>query len=266
MDYLPYLTSTVGLITTPMGDGVNVMSAEWTYFVARQPLHIAVCIQDSNYTQELVQEAGEFSVTLCDTSLAALADFAGSFSGTSVDKCAANGFTMAGPHVTRTPHVAGGVLNAECVVRHTTRLPGYLLVIGEAVWAQVDDEAAERPLVKHGRMHALGEPVLARQVVASARRSPDGTGIEVAATAQGAPGRSGVWQVSARDQRSGRSWLLMEPEEIPGDLWAEIPVPDDFPTDGELAVVVERDGCAPGEALLRGALHRTELSSTDGGR
>jgi len=266
VNYLPYLTSTVGLVTARMGDRVNVMSAEWTYFVAREPLHIAVCVQDSNYSQRLITDAGQFSVTLCDESLAPMAEFAGSFCGEEVEKCSARGFDLEGPHATQTPHVAGGLLNAECVVRQTVQLPGYLLVIGEAVWVATHDENLQRPLVKHGRMYGLGAPIASRQVVACVRRGADPSVIEVAATAQGVDQQVGHWSVTARDPGTGSVTTLWEDEDYAGDLWVDVALPDGLGSDSELVIAVERDGCQAGEATLCSAASRSDFVSAEGRR
>ncbi len=80
------LTSTVGLVVTRHDGTVNVMAAEWATFVNKQPLYTAVALGPRTASRRRLEAAGEFSVTLCAEGQAALADFAGSFSVTDIDK------------------------------------------------------------------------------------------------------------------------------------------------------------------------------------
>lgn len=245
--YLRCMTSTVGLITTIVDEHVNVMAAEWSYFVAREPLHLAVGISDQNWSHSRVREAGEFAVTLCADSQAAVAAFAGTFSGLDVDKISSADLELSGPDVLRTPHVRGGVLNAECVVREVVDLPGYALVIGEAAWSQVDEDAVPNPLVKHGTMHGLG-PVVAdrRVVVAAGFPDPAAPVLRVAATSyQASP--DAPWRVSVSGAATGTRLAEQSLAESGAALMVDVELPHG--ASGEpLSVEVARAGCRPGRA------------------
>lgn len=245
--YLQYLTSTVGLVTTNVDGRVNVMAAEWSYFVAREPLHIAVGISDQNWSHQRVQQAGEFAVTLCDESQAAVAAFAGSLTGLDVDKTSSADLELAGPTVLGTPHVRGGVLNAECAVREVVELPGYALVIGEAMWAEADDDAARCPLVKHGAMHTLGPVVLDdRTIVAANFPDPAEPVLRVAATAYGAP-LDAPWLVSVSHATTNENYLDLSCTEDGVLLMVDVDLPVD--ACGEpLVVRISRGNCVPGVA------------------
>lgn len=158
-DIKPYLTTTVGLITSADAECVNVMAAEWTYFVSTEPLYIAVGLSDRTLTQEIVLRTGEFGVTLCTEEQAGLADFVGSVSGTEVDKLSSLGLELVESKTIHAPRAAGGVLSAECLVRESVRLPGYVLVIGEAVEVDLYPERLPDVLVKHGSMFRLGAKI-----------------------------------------------------------------------------------------------------------
>lgn len=245
--YLGYLTSTVGLITTIVDERVNVMAAEWSYFVAREPLHIAVGISDQNWSHTRIQVAGEFAVTLCTDSQAAIASFAGSFSGLEVDKTSSADLELAGPAVLHTPHVRGGVLNAECAVRELVELPGYVLAIGEAVWTQVDPAASRNPLIKHGTMHRLG-PVVAdrRVVVAAGFPDPAEPVLRIAASAYQAP-PDAPWLISVTGTTTGECYVDQSLAESGGLLMVDVDVPAEAGKE-PLAVQVSRAGCRPGRA------------------
>lgn len=243
---LRYLTSTVGLVSARGSDDfLDVMAAEWTSFVARNPLHIAVGIQTHNLTHDLITESNEFAVTLCDVRLAGVAELCGTFSGRDVDKTSSDSLRMQGPRVGGVPHVAGGVMNAECTVRCAVPLPGYTLFVGEAVWWQVDDERAQHPLVKHGQMYELGAALAAREVCTSVRRLGDS--IIVAATAHGAP-RAGHWRVQIQDDYG--QVLADELVPVDGDLLQRLQLPSG-PGEHPSVVQVERAGCTAGRASIR---------------
>jgi flavin reductase (DIM6/NTAB) family NADH-FMN oxidoreductase RutF len=236
---LRYSTSTVGLITSVGPRGVNVMAAEWTHLVARVPPHFAVSLQTSNYSTKLIVDRGEFGVTLADSRLASLANFAGSFSGAEVDKSLPSGTRLRAPVTTGTPTIDGGTLSAECRVVHVVDLPGYSLVIGEAVWLTVDPAANADPLVKHGAMHRIGEPIRSMTITASVTRTDDGS-MRVCASAQGV--RDDVpWTVGAGD-------VVLHTELAGEDLDVTLPPPPTAET-----IVVSRPDCRPARARWRPA-------------
>jgi flavin reductase (DIM6/NTAB) family NADH-FMN oxidoreductase RutF len=234
---LRYGTTTVGVITAVGPRGVNVMAAEWTYLVARQPPHFAVGLQTTNYSTRLVLERREFGLTLCDASMASLANFAGSFSGADVDKSRVSGVDLRDPVATTTPTVVGGSLSAECRVVHVVDLPGYALVVGEARWLHVDLAANDDPLVKHGGMHRLGEPIRSAEVTAAATRRADGS-VRVCASAQGVSGEA-LWSVTDVDG------VVLRAEVAGEDLDVVVSVPP-----GADALVVARADCRSTRVVL----------------
>lgn len=166
-------TTSVGLITSGGSDAYNVMAAEWTYLVAREPLHIAVAVTSSAASQSNIIESRQFGVTLCDASQAALAAFAGSFSISEVDKASSQSFEFVESSAIAPPCVDGGLLRAECNVVKVVNLPGYALIIGEAVHWTADETKLDRPLVKHGGFFNLGSVIERTEVVLGARFADD---------------------------------------------------------------------------------------------
>jgi len=248
-----YLTTTVGLVCARDELGVNVMAAEWTYFVARDPLHVAVGIGDAGYTQGLIEESGEFAVTLCSASQAPLANFVGSFSGADVDKTSSRLLELVPGVVLSTPRVAGGVFSAECRVTDELDLPGYKLFVGEALAVEIDEDASHEPLVKHGSMYCLGEPILDdTMVVAAELVDDDPPTIRVAASVQSGERLDAPWTVSLAAPDARRSVLGQIPSNDYGDLFEDLDLPEtwsDVPIDS-CRVVVERPDARPGWATL----------------
>jgi flavin reductase (DIM6/NTAB) family NADH-FMN oxidoreductase RutF len=258
-------TSTVGLVTARHGDLVNGMAAEWTYFVAKEPPHIAVCVHDDNLTQQLVLEHGEFGVTLCSADQAPIADFVGSVSGRDVDKTSSELVELVAPVATSTPCVAGGVLRAECTVRHVLELPNYRLIVGAVVHAEVDEDASRTPLVKHGGMYHLGEPIVRDRIVAAAELvAGDGDRPEVLVCATGpfaAAGADGADVALVADD--GRSWSLgrVALDEY-GDVFAQAQLPADVDPAAvpPARVVVSAPGLVAGTARLTAARVAAEVA------
>lgn len=235
--------SRVGIISTVGPKGVNLMTAEWTYLVALRPLHFAIGLGLGTYSVELIRARGEFGLTLCDSSLAPVADFVGSFSGAEIDKSQVSGVDLRAPAVTGTPTVRGGYLNAECRVVSVVELPDYALIIGEAVSTVTDTAARSDPLVRNGRLYRLGEEVCSLVVTASATRI-DGGRIRVCATAQGADReRLAPWSITlsstGRLLYTGKACHTL-------DTVIEVPesgAPGDY-------LVIDRPDCRPANAAL----------------
>ncbi|MGW7658964.1 flavin reductase family protein [Streptomyces sp. NPDC054756] len=243
------LTSTVGLVVTRHDGTTNVMSAEWSYFVNKQPLYAAVALGPRTASRRRLEAAGEFSLTLCAEDQAALADFAGSFSVTDVDKTSSDLVRLGTPEVTATPWVTGGVLAVECRLRRTVPLPAHTLYVGEVVAAHLPDDPA-RPLVKHGGMHTLGAPAPRTAVVAAAQLRPDGT-LRVAATGP-ATETAPLWQVTLQPPDGPPIPLGSHAPSPHGDLLTDIPLPPE--TDRSLLpahhVLVARGRATPGRAAV----------------
>ncbi|MFF8675003.1 flavin reductase family protein [Streptomyces sp. NPDC015242] len=246
-------TSTIGLIAVRHDDGVNVMSAEWSYFVNKDPLYAAVVLSPRARSRELIPERGEFALTLCAEEQAELADFAGSFSLGDLDKTSSELIEFGAPQATGTPWVKGGLVALECVLRETVPFPVHTMFVAEVVAAHLP-ETAGRPLVKHGPMHALGEPVRRTAVVAAAQILPGGT-LRVAATGPAAPGAD-LWRVSLVGTDGTRVDLGEHPSAEYGDFLVDLPLPRDVPPLAGARVMVEREGAKPGFARLAGGSAR----------
>ncbi|WP_329065614.1 flavin reductase family protein [Streptomyces sp. NBC_01429] len=244
------LTSTVGLVSVRHGSATNVMAAEWSYFVNKDPLYVAVVLGPRAATRGLLTEAGEFSLTLCAEDQAELADFAGSFSVADIDKSASELIGFGAPEATGTPWVTGGVLAVECVLRETVRFPVHTLYAGEVVAAHLPP-GTPRPLVKHGAMHTLGAPVRRTAIVATAQWLPGGL-LRVAATGPSGAPAGAPWRVSLLTPDGGSVPLGEYPPSRYGDFLAELPVPDRAAGDRRRGcrVRVERGDAKPGYATL----------------
>ncbi|WP_326753323.1 flavin reductase family protein [Streptomyces hirsutus] len=246
------LTSTVGLVCAHHDGVTNVMSAEWSYFVNKQPLYAAVVLGPRAATGRIVEAAGEFSVTLCAEDQAGLADFAGGFSVADIDKTSSELIRLGAPEATATPWVTGGVVAVECRLRQVVPLPVHTMYLGEVLAAHVPDRPP-RPLVKHGAMHTLGEPARRTAVVAAAELRHGGM-LRVAATGPALDGPQ-EWRVGLLDADGTPTPLGAHPSARYEDLLVDIPLPAGLEAHrlSDHRVVVEREGAEPGFTGISGA-------------
>jgi flavin reductase (DIM6/NTAB) family NADH-FMN oxidoreductase RutF len=241
-------TTTVGIVCTKNGIAINAMAAEWTYLVSKNPPHVAVVLSDAALTQQLASD-GEFSVTLCAEEQAALADFLGSVSGRDMDKAASHSLVLREPTTNSTPWADGGVAAFECTVTQVVDLPGYRMVIGAIVAAHLPEEP-RRPLVKHGGMYALGQP-LDRKTVVTAAQIVDGAPLRIRIAATGAgEDPAAPFRISVVDPRNGTLHLGDALPDEYGDLLTELAVPDPPAWIEQSEVIVERAGASPGRSRL----------------
>jgi flavin reductase (DIM6/NTAB) family NADH-FMN oxidoreductase RutF len=240
------LTSTVGLLVIANGDDVNVQSVEWTYFVAKDPITVAVVVHEDNWSTELIASSDEFCVTLCSASQAHLADFCGSFSGRDIHKHSSTALALRRSTLVRPPWVEGGVVALECAVTQRIDLPHYVMVLGEV--RQVHGaQQSPPPLVKHDRMFELG-PELKREHVTVGARESD-LGYRVGASSSPQTSTEVRYEVSLRAADGAEIAAGTFPPNEYGDLDVEVPVSS---ADRARAhtVVASRSGNAPGVAAL----------------
>jgi hypothetical protein len=128
------------------------------------------------------------------------------------------------------------------------------MYVGEVLAAHVPDRP-RRPLVKHGAMYGLGEPVVRTAVAATAELRPEGV-LRVAATGPAHDGPR-TWRVTLLDLDGAPTPLGSHPSGPHGDLLVDLPLPaPTHPT--RLAghrVMVETRNAKPGLTAVTGA-HR----------
>ncbi|MGJ7490914.1 flavin reductase family protein [Variovorax sp. ZT4R33] len=97
------------LVTSAHGDRRNVMAAAWSMPVEFTPPRIAVVIDKSTFTRELVSASGRFGLCLPGAGLVDLTYAIGNASGRTVDK-----FALHGIEATRGPVLGVPVIETGC--------------------------------------------------------------------------------------------------------------------------------------------------------
>jgi flavin reductase (DIM6/NTAB) family NADH-FMN oxidoreductase RutF len=130
------------LVTSQHQDKINVMAAAWSMPLNFAPPTVAVVIEESSYTRELVDQSGYFGLCVPARTQAELTLHVGGTSGRDDDKFRKYAIsTTKGQHV---PLVNGCVAWLECKVipeRHLEK--NYDLFLGEIVAAHADPRAFE---------------------------------------------------------------------------------------------------------------------------
>ena len=160
------------LVSSAHGGRANVMSAAWSMPLDFDPPKVAVVIDKSTYTRELVEASGSFALNVPSRALAALTVRVGGESGRDVDKFAAHGIaTFAGARIAA-PLVGGCIAWLECRLLPEPHIQqAYDLFLSEVVaaWADPDvyldgrwrmDDPAQRSIhyVAGGRFFETGAP------------------------------------------------------------------------------------------------------------
>ena len=120
----------------------NLFTVAWTGTVCSDPPMVSISVRPERYSYHMIEETGEFVVTLTTEALACATDYCGVKSGRDVDKWGAMKLTpLKGEHV-QAPMVAESPVNLEC--RVTRKL-------------ELGTHHAARPLVySHGRYLGIG--------------------------------------------------------------------------------------------------------------
>lgn len=129
------------LVTSAHGPRRNVMAAAWSMPVEFTPPRIAVVIDKTTFTRELVAASGAFAVCIPGGAIADLTYAVGSESGRKVDKFTRHGIAARPGPVLGMPLIESGCLAwLECrLIREPHTEEAYDTCFAEVVAAAADD-------------------------------------------------------------------------------------------------------------------------------
>jgi flavin reductase (DIM6/NTAB) family NADH-FMN oxidoreductase RutF len=134
----------------------NVMAAAWNMPLDFTPPKLAVVIDKSTFTRELVEASGEFVINVPTVAQAAATTWVGNHSGRDGDKSAACGLRFSDAAIVAAPLVDGCVAWLECKVLPEPEMARkYDLFVAEVVAAWAD------PRVFHHNRWRFTDPALA---------------------------------------------------------------------------------------------------------
>lgn len=132
------------MVASAHGGRLNLMSAAWSMPLDFAPPKVAVVLDKSTLTRELVEASGEFVLCVPAREQARLALRVGAESGREVDKFAAHGIRYAPGEKVAAPLVEGCLGWLECrLIPEPHIQQAYDLFLGEVVAAWADPDAFE---------------------------------------------------------------------------------------------------------------------------
>ena len=126
----------------------NLMTAAWAGTICSDPVMVSVSIRKERFSHAIIENTGEFTISLTTTGLARAADFCGVRSGRDTDKFREMKLTPLESSKIRAPGVAESPVVLECRVKEILRLGSHDMFIAEVVNVSVD----ERYLNEKGRL------------------------------------------------------------------------------------------------------------------
>ena len=148
----------------------NLMTAAWAGTVCSDPVMVSVSIRKEHFSHPIIEETGEFTISLTTRSLAKAADFCGVRSGRNTDKFGEMKLTPLESVRIGAPGVAQSPVVLECRVKEILRLGSHDMFVAEVVNVSVDEqylddsgrlelEKADLIAYSHGEYFALGEKI-----------------------------------------------------------------------------------------------------------
>ena len=148
----------------------NLMTAAWAGTICSDPVMVSVSIRKERYSHDIIENTGEFTISLTTKSLARAADFCGVRSGRDIDKFKEMKLTRLESAQIRAPGVAESPVVLECRVKQILRLGSHDMFIAEVVNVSVDErfldekgrlelEKADLIAYSHGEYFALGKKI-----------------------------------------------------------------------------------------------------------
>ena len=148
----------------------NLMTAAWAGTICSDPVMVSVSIRKERYSHHIIENTGEFTISLTNRQLARATDFCGVRSGRNTDKFAEMKLTPLESTMISAPGVAQSPVVLECKVKEILRLGSHDMFIAEVVNVSVDGqylddngklelERADLIAYSHGVYFALGDKI-----------------------------------------------------------------------------------------------------------
>lgn len=148
----------------------NLMTAAWAGTVCNDPVMVSVSIRKERFSHHIIEETGEFTISLTTRALAEATDFCGVRSGRNTDKFRKMKLKPLESEKIGAPGVAQSPVVLECSVKQILRLGSHDMFIAEVVNVSVEErylddkgrlelEKADLIAYSHGEYFALGDKI-----------------------------------------------------------------------------------------------------------
>ena len=146
----------------------NLMTAAWVGTICSDPVMVSVSIRKERYSHDIIEQTGEFPLSLTTTALARATDYCGVRSGRDRDKFSDMNLTPLASTKISAPGVSESPVVLECKVRQIMRLGSHDMFIADVVNVSVDEallspngrlelERADLIAYSHGEYYSLGK-------------------------------------------------------------------------------------------------------------
>ena len=148
----------------------NLLTAAWAGTICSDPVMVSVSIRKERYSHDIIENTGEFTISLTTVSLARATDLCGVRSGRDIDKFAQTKLTRLESERIKAPGVAESPVVLECRVKQILRLGSLDRFSADVVNVSVDEryldnkgrvelEKAMLIAYSHGEYFGLGEKI-----------------------------------------------------------------------------------------------------------
>ena len=122
------------------GKEVNVMAASWVSPVSDEPPKLALAMWKGNYTYNLIEKYGEFTVNIMSSNDIDKIFYVGSVSGRNIDKLASVKWSIAKGKKVNAPYITESMGHIECTVTNKVDCNEEVLYIADIVYAEVEEK------------------------------------------------------------------------------------------------------------------------------
>lgn len=142
----------VVLVSTMIGERVNVMTMSWHMMIDFEPPILACVISNRDYTFDILKKTKECVINIPTVELARKAVACGNTSGRNIDKFKEFGLTPSAAACVHAPLIDECYANLECRVIDTKLVTQYNTFIVEVVKAWIDgSQKNPRTIHHHGK-------------------------------------------------------------------------------------------------------------------
>ncbi|MFH1147661.1 MAG: flavin reductase family protein [Pseudomonadota bacterium] len=134
------------LVTSHLGDRMNVMTAAWQMPVSFNPMLIAVAVGTGRFTHHLIKESGEFVVNVPHIGIAEKVWCCGSCSGKETDKFSLCGLTPVKAKKVGAPLIEECIGHIECRLHAAYSAGDHTIFVGEVLAASVQEDVFDERL------------------------------------------------------------------------------------------------------------------------
>ncbi len=127
------------IATGRFNEEVNIMAASWVMPVSDEPPKLALAMWKENYTYELIERYGEFTVNIISADDIDKIFYVGSTSGRRIDKLATVKWSIVKGKKVNAPYITESMGHLECVVTDKVDCNEEMLYVAEIIYAEVEE-------------------------------------------------------------------------------------------------------------------------------